>query len=167
MAYTPEQRLAIVTAICDNYAELTEDGRGATWEKCIGAQEIDRATFYGWVNKFDEINALYKAAQDKRAKTERAIIERTARGRLLRRIQDGQLIRRTERGKDPQTGEFVIIKRIVEHRECSDNSLFFALKNLDSAFEENKPPSGQSADDGRIKIDVTFVNPTQSEGNEA
>ena len=164
MAYSPENRLKIVTAICDNYAELTEDGRGATWEKCIEAQEIDRATFYGWINKFDEINTLYKEAQDKRAKTQRAVIDRTARCRLLKRLQDGQLVKRTERFYD-KDGNLVNTRRIVEKRECSDPAIMFALKNLDPAFAENKPPADLASEDGRIKIDITFVNPTQPEND--
>lgn len=165
MAYTPEQRLAIVTAICDNYAELTEDGRGATWEKCILAQIDNKDSFYRWVKKYDECDALYKEAQDKRAKTERAIIERKSRCRLLRRIEDGTTIRRTERLYD-KDGNLVNTKKIVEKRECSDPAIMFALKNLDPAFAENKATQLANSEDGRVKININFVNPTpDDDGN--
>lgn len=143
MSYSPENRLKIVTAICDNYAELDENGRGASWEACIKAQGIDRATFYHWIKKFDELNNLYKNAEDARVKTERAEILRTSHSLLLRRLKNGTKIVKRE-GVPDGNGGVITTKITEETRECSDACAFFVLKSLDPAFAENKPAGNEA-----------------------
>jgi flavodoxin len=159
----PEDKLALARIVCDLYETDKH-----TLEYCLNEAGIgSRTTWFRWLQEMEQIEQIYKEAQDRKATVyKQANVER-ARTALEKALVGFEKVVEEREGYykvDPETGDFILddqgqrifiptkVKRKVIYIPPKLGAIVYTLNNADkSNFERN--PEGETEKKDRGAFD--------------
>lgn len=137
---TKPERIAIAEKICKLY-ETDQHTIGS----CCEANGIDYSTLSLWVNReskhyIQQIQELYKKAQDTKRKANNCKLVKLARTALEKKLSFWEYVEKTTETTETPTGTITKYKEVNKFIIPTATDIAIALNNLDSDFDPQVIP---------------------------